>query len=404
MVPVHLPFWSFFHAMEKTLSYERWIDKYKLFLEALLRKDIRYDKDYAQFIQFCKILYLQDHRDEQRFEQLLLKAIDQEKEWLRVHLRAAMEAENKPEAATDRGDRRSSPAEEKNNSGARQEQQQKDTTQEDSEAALEAEVPSGDSQLLYYNPSFDHLSMAPGPGIAPEGPVDFLFTDEYYPASRRQMVKGWQFLRRQEKGGKGYEVDLPATIERIGKDGLFLEPIFKPGMRNREDTIIIFADYRGSMVAFHEMTDRLIATAQGEGGHPMAPVYYFQNYPAGYVYKHSNLTGPVKIRQALAKANKNFTLAIVISDGGAARTSLDPEGGIKRAERTDFLLKHLRDTCARTIWLNPMPLHRWAGTAAEHIRKKVFLMAPLLEQDSYKFQDIMRTILKHRFQIETGIA
>lgn len=394
----HLPFWTFFHDIEKTLSYERWIDKYKQFLEVITGNHIYYDAGYAQFIGFCKALYLQDHKDEEKFVQLLRKAIEQEKEWLRGQLRKATEEKavkeeqaagsKTPPEKTDEPKKQ----EKDSNTGMPEKQQAEEP------AAEEEKRNAGEVKPMYYMPSFEADGMEAAQEQA--AVVSFLYNDEYYPVTRRQMVKGWQFLRRQEKGGTGRELDLQATIKQIARDGLFLEAKYKPGMRNREDAIVIFADYRGSMVAFHEMTDRLIATAKGEGGHPLAPVYYFQNYPAGFVYKRANLTAPVKIRQALAKANKNFTLAIVISDAGAARVGRDPQAGEDRVRKTDFLLKHLRDTCAHTIWLNPMPLHRWPGTAAEQIKKKVFLMAPLFEQGTYNFQDILRTILKQRHQTE----
>ena len=99
-------------------------------------------------------------------------------------------------------------------------------------------------------------------------PANFLMTDEYFPVTRRQMIKGWQFLRYQEKGGFTNEIDIPATVQKIGREGLFTGPILKQGVRNREDTLIIFADYRGSMMPFHELTNRLIETARKEGGIP----------------------------------------------------------------------------------------------------------------------------------------
>ena len=45
----HLPFWSFFHAVEKELSYERWIDKYLLLLKMLRENYVEYDEDWSAF-------------------------------------------------------------------------------------------------------------------------------------------------------------------------------------------------------------------------------------------------------------------------------------------------------------------------------------------------------------------
>jgi len=394
----NLPFWSFFHDIEKALSYERWIDKYKLFLDALTFGQIIYDKDYNHFINFCKALYLQDHRDEDQFESILRQAIAREKAWLSTLLQEEATASQKPQENT-------SPIQEtKTGSKTNEDEiapedkpitgnQEPDEIYEQQERGLPAE-----SNTVYYHPSFTKIHRDNQSTSARL--INYLLTDEYFPVSRRQMVKGWQFLRRQEKGVKQNDLDLRETIKQIAIEGMFLEPKYRFGIRNREDAIIIFADYRGSMIAFHELSNRLIETAKGEGGHPRAPVYYFQNYPSGYVYKKSNFTEPVKIKEALLKTNRNFTVAIVISDAGAARGNKDQQAIASRVTMTDFLLDHLNKTCAHTVWLNPMPAHRWKGTAAEIIREKVLLMAPIIEQGSYNFQDNMRNILKHHVKNE----
>jgi uncharacterized protein with von Willebrand factor type A (vWA) domain len=214
------------------------------------------------------------------------------------------------------------------------------------------------------------------------------------------MIKGWQFLRLKEKNNRPENIDIEATIEQIAKDGMFIEPQYLHGFQNRLDTLIIFADYRGSMTPFHELTNRLIQTARSEGGHPRAPVFYFQNYPIGYVYRQPNLTMPVKLKEALVTANRNFTLAIVISDAGAARGNTDKNRVDSRIQITCDFLDDLSSYCAHTIWLNPMPTHRWKDTAAILPKDKLTLMAPILDHETYNFQDTLRTILKntHTFQ------
>ena len=157
---------------------------------------------------------------------------------------------------------------------------------------------------------------------------------------------------------------------------------------------MIFADYRGSMAPFHELSKRLIHTATTEGGHHKASVWYFQNCPSGYVYRKSNLTQPVKLKDAFSSANKNFTLAIVISDAGSARGNKDPQLVNSRMKMTLPFLDSLDKSCAHSIWLNPMPIHRWKGSCAEQILNKVYLMAPILEHDAYNFQETLRLVLK----------
>ncbi len=384
-----LPFWSFFHDLEKKLSYERWINKYQHFLEALNNGYISYDSEWKNFRQFCKILLLQDFRDEAAFDQLLDIAIEKEKRILELLFRIKKSPETKkPEVQ--RNDDETDPG------AISEKKDQKAPTDIPAVSANLMQEPADLRQTM-------NLQFLPGQMVAESHLISatssvtqFLHTDEYFPVTRRQMVKGWQFLRLKEKSDGREGIDVPETIKQVAREGLFLNPVYKTGERNREDTLLIFADYRGSMTPFHELTTRLIETAKGGGCHPRAPVYYFQNHPVGYVFRNNNMSGPVKIKEALMKTNRNFTLAVVISDAGAARGNTSPERKKSRLEITSRFLEFLDESCAHTIWLNPMPIHRWKGNAAELISKKVFLMAPVLDRYGDKFQETLRTILKQQ--------
>jgi uncharacterized protein with von Willebrand factor type A (vWA) domain len=389
---VHLPFWSFFHAIEKTLSYERWIDKYELFLQVIMSNDLSYVKDHTAFINFCKALYLQDHRDEQKFVELLNYAIQKEKNWLRGEIKKSQPSPALDQPSTPANNEPVKNIADKSNEpfSSPGKSDPFDFEMEEEELVKEEEKPN------YVTASYQLKFEEPvKKTIHNNEQVNYLQTDEYFPVTRRQMIKGWQFLRRKETGGDSGIFDIKGTIKQIAKEGTFLYPKYHPGTKNRKDTIIIFSDYRGSMIAFHELSDRLVTSARSGGGHPNAPVFYFQNFPVGYVYRHSNLTEPVDFSAALRHANRNFTLAFIISDAGAARGK-DPAGAKIRFEKTQYMLEKLNKACAHTIWLNPMPVHRWKDTAAELIRKEVFIMAPIMESNTHNFQDMMRTILKQK--------
>ena len=385
-----LPLWHFFHDIEKFLSYERWIDKYRLFLEALLDSNtISYDKDWKHLKQFVKILYLQDIRDEPRFDELLNAAVAREEQLLESFFRAekqpASSQQTKPEDAKQEKKETTSnesakPADTKTGEEILPDEKQMDEPPETTEGA----------RKYYQPPATKPQSIESFTTASP----NYLQTDEYFSVTRRQMIKGWQFLRHKEKSNRPENIDIESTILQIAKDGLFIEPRYLYGYQNRSDTLIIFADYRGSMTPFHELSNRLIQTARSEGGHPRAPVFYFQNYPVGYVYRQPNLTRQAKVKEALLTANRNFTLGIVISDAGAARGNADSARIKSRIEITKHFLEDLNKYCAHTIWLNPMPAHRWKGTAAAAIKDEVMLMAPILDDDTYSFQDTLRTILK----------
>jgi uncharacterized protein with von Willebrand factor type A (vWA) domain len=196
----------------------------------------------------------------------------------------------------------------------------------------------------------------------------FLQTDEYFPLTRREMIKSWQYLRLKEKSGFMEQLDLKATIQKVAAEGVFTEPVFKTSYANREDAVIILADTRGSMTPFEGLTDRLIETARSEeGGHKNAPVFYFQNYPTDYLFVQRNLSQPVKFADALRLSNPAVTYAVIISDAGAARGTKDAERVKTRTDYTRLFLKELQRYTSKIIWLNPMPMHRWEGTAAHHI-------------------------------------
>lgn len=385
-----LPFWHFFEQLEKALSYERWLAKYKLFLHALYSGHIPFDDDWKSLRFFCKTLYLQNHRDEARFDALFDAARKKEESLIMALLQKKAGVLNQKTAPENH--QKVEAQENPVTTATRKPEREPESNAATTEAMPQPEDENGNATRYYQPPSFE-LAEA---HESEEEDFRYLHTDEYFTVTRRQMVKGWQFLRHKEKAGRTTDLDIRRTVRQVAKDGLFLEPVYFAGTANREDTLIIFADCHGSMAPFTGLANRLIQTAKEEGGHAKAPVFYFQNTPLGYVYRKSNLTSPVKVKEALLKANRNFTLAVVISDAGAARGNDNKERKAQRLKNTRLFLKDLRDTCAHIIWLNPMPAHRWRNTAAEDLLKEKFVMAPLLDDERYNFQDTLRTVLKQQ--------
>ncbi|MGC3944730.1 MAG: hypothetical protein QM762_09435 [Chryseolinea sp.] len=381
---VELPYWHFFDALKRELRYSIDIDKYKEFVKMVAENGSAL-QDKEALTHFCKFLFLQNLRDEEKFTRIFNDAVKRELQHLLT--KAETIATTRSSSSNGAGDRTAAAADtNKKQPIINKPIHEKTETPEDIEHTRE--VP------LYF--------QLPLQQNAPQWPdaaqdkvlVNYLQTDEYFPITRRNMVKAWQFLRHKDKEGYEDEIDVEETTKQIARDFFFINPRYKVSIGNRKDTLMIFADYRGSMAPFHELSNRLIHTATTEGGHPKASVWYFQNCPSGYVYRKSNLTQPVKLKEALATANKNFTLAIVISDGGAARSGKDAQIVNSRLKMTLPFLDSLDKACAHTIWLNPMPMQRWRGSCAELILNKVYLMAPILEHDAYNFQETLRLVLK----------
>ncbi len=388
-----LPFWHFFHRIERELSYERWVDKYRLLHQALLRNDGLIDWDstengndpWAGFKRFCKILYLQDYRDEARFDTILTEAIALEEKTIREALFSAQ-----THNTTTGSDTTDNTIPKNDNDVIQQPEGQGDNgtdkTKNNKQKTKKSE-PVAD-ETLYFHPNLGDLPPDEAPAMRTD---NYLHTDEYFPVTRRQMGVAWQYLRRKEEGQPTTEIDIPATVKKVSKEGIFLEPVRRLAIENRSDNLIFLADVRGSMTPFNEFTRRLIHTARNEGGHSKAGVFYFQNYPAGFVYRKPNLSDPLKLSTALQKTNKNATMAIIISDACAAQPDKAPADFV---EKTDLFLHALYERVAHIIWLNPMPRHRWAGTPAALIEPKVTVMAPVFDEAIINFPNTIRLLLK----------
>lgn len=396
-----LIFWSFFKRIEAELSYERWIDKYLLFEATVMGHHLPYDDDWTAFRRFCKALYLQNQNDEVKFDQILTEAIEEEKKYflsllVEEKIAIAPETPSTPQEGT--------PAASKNNELPPDTSKNKGQTDGPKTDATNNQT---ETIPYYFNPQLREDFMpaheATGINTALYPSSNFLFTDEYFPVTRRQMSKAWQYLRRKEPKGWSDKIDIVATIKDTAQHGMFLQPIFHRGMENKKDTLIIFADCRGSMTPFAEYTQRLIHSAKHDGGHSRAPVYYFQNYPLGVLYQQPNLSEPVKISEALAHTNPQSTIAIIISDAGAARGYDEDNLGKRNKVRLGLIetfLLQLNEKVAHIVWLNPIPKHRWHESAANDINTKnlVSVMAPVFDENYFDFQGIINLLLKQKKQ------
>lgn len=401
----HLPFWHFFHELEKQLSYERWIDKYKLFLGQLYSPGYLTEStdDPEKLLQLCKALYLQNIKDEKRFELLFSEAWHHEQKFLETCFQSLL-AQRKRETKDDL-EKPETSRKDTEDHGAR------DNTLTGSDSGTENERPPEQKPSMqqtdtstkeyYYNPpdipliqqhkilkTQRHNAENAGSGHL------FNFQDEYLPITRREMNKAWQYLRHTEMGSLTDIVNIPATVNKLAKDTLFTEPVFVSGKKNRNDTLLLFVDCNGSMVPFHELSRRLVSSAKAYGGHSHAGVFYFQNYPLGYVFGRSNLTKPCKTIESFTKANKQFTTAVIISDAGFAKSYGNDDRYKTRLNNLAPFFKMLSERCAHTLWLNPMPENRWHKATAEYIQSKVLRMAPILEKGMNTFQSIVRNLIK----------
>ncbi|RCJ25058.1 hypothetical protein A6S26_17875 [Nostoc sp. ATCC 43529] len=197
-------------------------------------------------------------------------------------------------------------------------------------------------------------------------PGSFIVNDEYFPVTRRQMKQSWRYLRRVIRKGLPTELDVDATIKKIVKQGIFLEPILVSPKVNKINLILLI-DRDGSMLPFHIFSERLTETAIRGGRLQQANTYYFHNCPIEYLYQDYYFQEAQLIHDVINSFQPQNIVVLFFSDAGAARGGFNSE----RLKLTENFLDFLRKRVRNIAWLNPMPRSRWFGTTANEIAKIV---------------------------------
>jgi hypothetical protein len=214
---------------------------------------------------------------------------------------------------------------------------------------------------------------------------NFLLTSDYFPVTRRQMKQSWRYLRRPVREGIPTELDIEATVNQIGQQGVLLEPVLVPRRVNRTELLLLI-DQDGSMVPFHALSHRLAETAVRGGRLGKAGIYYFHNCPMDYLYHDSYHQEAEAIDDMLPHLPQR-TVVLIFSDAGAARGGYSEE----RIDITEQFLTQLRQRVSYIAWLNPMPQKRWFGTTAG----KVADLVPMFEMTRRGLQDAIDVLRGH---------
>jgi uncharacterized protein with von Willebrand factor type A (vWA) domain len=216
----------------------------------------------------------------------------------------------------------------------------------------------------------------------------FRQTNEYFPVTRRQMKQSWRSLRRLVRTGPSTELDIDATIDRIGRQGTLLEPVLIP-RRVNQSKLLLLIDQDGSMVPFHAFSERLTETAVRGGQLESTKAYYFHNCPMDYLYGDRYCNWAETIDDVLNTVQSSHTKVLIFSDAGAARGTFNAE----RLELTIAFLTALKRQIRYVAWLNPIPSSRWQGTTASQIARFV----PMFELNRRGLSHAM-SVLRGRFR------
>ena len=206
---------------------------------------------------------------------------------------------------------------------------------------------------------------------------------EFFPVTQRQMKQVWRYLRRPVRQGKPTELDVEATINQIGQQGLLLDIVLVPPRVNRAELLILI-DQDGSMVPFHALSRRLAETALGGGRLGRTGIYYFHNSPVEYLYRDRYHQQGELVSDILTHRCSERTAVLIFSDAGAARAGSSKE----RYKLTEEFLTQLQQRVRYIAWLNPIPRKRWFGTTAAEIARLV----PMFEVSRPGLQDAISVL------------
>lgn len=238
-----------------------------------------------------------------------------------------------------------------------------------------------------------------GAGITPNMPdlndeasqSGYVLPDMCLPVTRRQMQQSWRHLCRRVREGAAVELDVEATINKMGRQGMLLEFVQVPRRINRAELLLLI-DQGGSMVPFHIASRQLVETVLQGGRLGKIDIYYFHNWLDHkiYLYLTSNLQGEsITFTEILSYLHTQYTSVMIFSDGGAARGHYNPE----RISSTNDFLGKLRQRVRHIVWLNPVPRDRWTITTAGEIAKSV----PMFEFDRKGLQNAI-SVLQGKLQ------
>jgi uncharacterized protein len=191
-------------------------------------------------------------------------------------------------------------------------------------------------------------------------------SDLWLPMRVRQVKQSWRFLRRRVRQGMPVELDIPASIDQLVREGILLSPVLVPRMKN-QSAVLFLIDWGGSMAPFHAPITALVEATRSGGGLGASEVYYFHNLPGRFVFEDPKFLTGVAFTEVLARARTKRMVVLICSDAGAARGSTS----IERLEETQQLLNTLRKYVRQVVCLNPMPHSRWQSTSAAEIAEEL---------------------------------
>ncbi|WP_235006854.1 hypothetical protein [Calothrix rhizosoleniae] len=192
---------------------------------------------------------------------------------------------------------------------------------------------------------------------------NFVFNPKDFPINLHDVQRIWRLLKKPVRIGWEDELDIEATVERIEREGFLADVEMHPRMTRKAELLLLIDD-NSAMIPFFPAFEPFIAAINSHRVTP-ARIYRFTSYPDEYLYDWEDPTVAHPLINILPKLHRHRTIALILSDAGAATITDSPN----RIEGISKFLIALSPCVRQLIWLNPLPPNRWQYTSAWRIHE-----------------------------------
>jgi uncharacterized protein with von Willebrand factor type A (vWA) domain len=188
--------------------------------------------------------------------------------------------------------------------------------------------------------------------------VDYAATATLRAENLRQVLAA---LKHMAPAGPPTELDVDETIDQSCRNGGEIELVFKRELRDRIQLMVLLDNGGASMRPYLDLVKLVFGLMRDQ--FKDLDYYYFHNCIYGCVYSDPQRLTPYRIFQMLRRDPE--TRVIIIGDANMAPAELMLSNGAMdyfskvRVPGRDWLWQ-IRNYFAHSVWLNPIPRHRWA--------------------------------------------
>lgn len=185
-----------------------------------------------------------------------------------------------------------------------------------------------------------------------------VLTPQDFPIKLQDIQSIKHLLKKPIRVTGDLELDIEATIEKIGREGISADVEMRSRMSRSGELLLLIDDSLAMIPFFRAFEPFMQAITQSQI--TPAQIYRFTSYPDEHLYGWEVPTIAHPLRNILPKLHRYRTITLIISDAGAATFTYNQN-------RIKGILKFLiaLSPCIRQlIWLNPLPHQRWKYTSA----------------------------------------